>query len=161
MQCSRFLSHLALILGFVLSFPTICSAQWVKESYPLKPGWNAIWLSHDCSSLSDDSTRSIGDVLAATPQIEEVWRWNPLGSSVQFTQSPGTPIAKDIAWAVWRRVDPTNTTLDTLTGNSAYLVKVALTAPSFTLQLTGKPLVPDYSFSSSGLNFLGFPGGWE
>jgi hypothetical protein len=146
-----------LVLGFVLSFSTICSAQWVTESYPLKPGWNAIWLSHDCSSLSDDTTRSIGDVLAQTPQIEEVWRWNPLGSSVQFTQSPGKPIAKDASWAVWRRGDQTNTTLGTLTGNSAYLLKVASTAPSFTLQLTGKPLVPNYSFSSSGLNFLGFP----
>lgn len=147
----------AIVLAVALIYPATVSAQWVTESYPLKAGWNAIWLSQDCSVLGNGDTRNIDAVLAANTQILEVWRWNPLGSTVQFIQAPSAPISSDTSWAVWRRGDPNNSTLGTLTGNSAYLVNVATGSPDFTLELTGKPLVPNYSFSSSGLNFLGFP----
>jgi hypothetical protein len=77
--------------------PPLASAQWVRESYPLKPGWNAIWLSLDCTVNQDGTTRTIDTVLAANPQIIEMWRWNSLGSTVQFTQSPSSPIKGDAA----------------------------------------------------------------
>jgi hypothetical protein len=127
------------------------SAQWTKESYPLKSGWNGIWLSLDCSD------RTMEDVLSSYPQIVEVWRWNPLASTVQFIDSPNMPIAPDAQWAVWRRGDVVNSTFGRLTGNASYLVRVEDGAPAFTVELIGKPLVPEYSFSSSGVNFIGFP----
>lgn len=146
----------ALALFFFVTTATL-QAQWVTETYPLKAGWNAIWISHDCSVMPDGSTRAIDTALAGDTRILEVWRWNPLGSTVQFIDSPDRPIQSKDAWAVWRRNDPTNSTLGTLTGNAAYLVNVQSTAAAFTLSLTGKPLAPSYSFSSSGLNFIGFP----
>ena len=138
--------------------PHLARAQWVTESYPLKEGWNAIWLSHDCSVDGDGGIRTIETALAGKTEILEVWRWNPLGASVQFTQSPSAPIASDTSWHVWTRDDNTGqSTLGTLTGNSAYLIRVKSGTLGFALELIGKPLVPNYSFSSSGLNFIGFP----
>ena len=154
----------SLFIAFVLLLPGLASAQWVTESYELKPGWNGIWLSQDCSVLGNGDTRNIDEILARYPQILEVWRWNPLSSTVQFIQAPSAPIDSDTSWAVWRRTledAPSSTlpssTLGTLTGNSAYLVYVDPEAANITLELTGKPLVPNYSFSGNGLNFLGFP----
>ena len=40
------------------------SAQWVTESYPLKAGFNAIWLSIDCSD------RSIGELLPPGTDVD-------------------------------------------------------------------------------------------
>ena len=126
------------------------SAQWVQESYPLVAGWNAIWLSHDCSYASIDT------FLTAHPQVLEIWQWNPLASTTQFTSAPSAPVASDAEWKVWRRGRPADSTLDVFAGNSAYLIHVA-DGGAFTLSLTGAPLLPNYAFKSSGLNLLGFP----
>lgn len=156
-RATHYLRH-ALVLAITFAFSPFVSAQWVSESYPLKAGWNGIWLSQDCSIKADGSARTVNEVLfAAYPKILEVWRWNPLSSTVQFTQAPSAPINSDSSWTVWRRGDPDNSTLGTLTGNSAYLVNVATDTSTLTLSLTGRPLVPNYSFTSSGLNFIGFP----
>ncbi len=148
---SRGISLLGVVLMVSLWLTSAVSAQWVKESYPLKAGWNGIWLSMDCSD------RSIEEVLESHPQIVEIWRWNPLASSVQFIDSPSAPIDPDAKWAVWRRGDVSNSTIAKLTGNASYLISVAPGTPAFNWELVGKPLVPAYRFSSSGLNFIGFP----
>lgn len=124
-------------------------AQWVTESYPLKAGWNAIWLSHDASH------HVIGSLVPGT--IEEIWRWNRLASSTQFTESPALPVQSDTQWLVWKNGFPTQSTMTRLGGNAAYLVKVADGTADFTWQLTGKPLPPRYGWAGSGLNFFGFP----
>lgn len=62
------------------------SAQWVSESYPLKAGWSAIWLSIDTPQGDIDS------LLSGHPAIEEIWRWNPASSTTQFTQTPAGPL---------------------------------------------------------------------
>lgn len=136
-------------IGLVLICAT-ARAQWVTESYPLKAGWNAIWLSHDCSHTSIDN------LLTAQPSIQEIWRWNSLGSNIQFTSSPATPIAPDLEWVMWHR-GATNNALTTFSGNSAYLVRLADGASPVTLDLTGRPLPPGYVWQSTGLNFIGFP----
>ena len=122
----------------------------MSESYQLKPGWNAIWISHDCSYAPIDT------LLAGQPNVVEIWRWNPLGSTVQFTTSPSAPIVPDLEWVVWHRGASTNA-LTSFSGNSAYLVRLADGASPLTLTLTGKPLPPGYTWQSNGLNFLGFP----
>jgi hypothetical protein len=63
-------------------FANSAAAQWVSESYPLKAGWNSIWLSQDCSYSTVDA------LLADKPEIIEIWRWNSFGSAAQFTTSP-------------------------------------------------------------------------
>ena len=124
------------------------SAQWVTESYPLLSGWNGIWVSQDCSHVTID------DLLAGQSQIQEVWLWNPVGGAVQFSVSPTVPLASDVAWQVWRRGKPAETTLTRMLGGAAYLVKI--TGSAFTLQLTGRPVPPRYSLMSSGQNLVGF-----
>ena len=125
-------------------------AQWVTESYDLKPGWNAVWLPLDVSHAA-----VITDLAAA--DIEELWRWNA-GEAGHFTDTPaGPPSQIQLEWSVWRRTSPEGTTLGQLTGNAAYLVKVADTAAPFTWAVKGKPLPPAFEWSSTGLNFVGFP----
>lgn len=124
-------------------------AQWVEEGYPVKAGWNAIWLSHNASQ------DTIGNLVPVT--VEEVWRWNKVSSNTQFTQSPAVPVQPDTQWLVWKNGFPAQSTMTHFAANAAYLVKVADGTPDFTLQLRGKPAPPRYNWASSGLNFFGFP----
>ncbi len=136
------------LLLSLLLFAQVASAQWVTETYPLASGWNGIWVSQDCSYASIDT------LLANYPQIEEVWLWNPVAGSAQFSNSPSVPVASDVAWQVWRRGKPAETTLARLIGGSAYLIKTSGNAP---LALTGRPLAPTLLLTSLGTNFVGFP----
>ncbi len=128
---------------------TQARAQWTTESYALKPGWNAIWLPLDVAHETI--------ALLANNNIEELWRWNA-NEAGHFTDTPaGPPSQTDLEWSVWRRTDPDGTTLNQLTGNAAYLVKVSDTATPFTWAVKGKPLPPKFTWSSTGLNLVGFP----
>ncbi len=140
---------LTTLAGFTL--PWVAWGQWSNETFPLAAGWSGIWLPHDCS-YTDITT-----LLQGNGDILEVWQWNPLGSTAQFSDSPWLPLQPDAAWKVWRRGDPAASTLGAMTGNAGYLVKVREGAPPITLNLTGKPLLPHYEFSTSGSNFVGFP----
>ncbi len=143
---------LPLLTGsFLLSVSA--SAQWSSESYTLKPGYNAIWLTLDCSDRTID---------AAIPNtdIEEIWQWNAGASDSQFTESPSAPMQADAQWFVWKRGLPGETTFSHLSANTACLVKVKDTAPaSFPVDLVGKPAPPNLRWKSSGVNFVGFPMG--
>jgi hypothetical protein len=41
--------------------------------------------------------------------------------------------------------------------NAAYYVKVTNSLTSYSWALKGKPVAPQYVWTSSGLNFIGFP----
>ena len=158
------LARFSLIGAIALSLRALAplaSAQWVTEDFPLQAGWNAVWLSMDCSDRPlDDPDQVAPDtgLLVGSPDIEEVWRWNPAASTATFTDSPAGPVAGDSQWHVWRRGFPADTTLGSLTANAAYLVKLkdTVTGP-YTLTLKGRPQPPRYQWKSNGLNFLGFP----
>ena len=131
-----------------LIFAITARGQWVTESYPLLSGWNGIWVSQDCSHATIDQ------LLASSPAVEEVWLWNPVAGGAQFSSSPSTPLASDVAWQVWKRGKPAETTLTKLLPNSSYLVKASGT---LTLSLTGRPVPPRNLMTSLGTNFVGFP----
>lgn len=141
----------ACLASLSLGLATSGSAQWATESYDLKPGWSAIWMSIDASH------EDINTLLAGQPDIEEVWQWNPNSSTAIFTQSPSEPVQGDAQWFVWKRGFPIDSTITRFSGNAAYLVKLADLASPTTLQLTGIPVPPKYDWSRSGVNFLGFP----
>ena len=128
----------------------ILQAQWVTESYDLKAGWNAIWVSHDVTHDELD------DLLDSHLTILQIWRWNPVSSQVIFQGSSTEFIDADAQWLKWDRNTPTVNTLNRLYGNSAYLVEVADGTANFTLSLKGKAISPAYSWSSDGTNLLGF-----
>lgn len=143
-----------LCLSAVLGFLTQSShAQWITETHTLKAGWNAVWLPHDCSHAD------IQDVIPNTA-VEQVWRWNPPISGLQFTVDPQTPVQGDSQWSVWERARPVGpfSTLFRLSGNAAYLIKVAnsVGTGTITVSFKGKPLPPRYPWKESGVNLFGF-----
>ena len=126
----------------------VARAQWVSESYSAPLGYSAIWVGLDLSHTTID------EALAGKTTITEVWRWNP-PSGPQFVANPETPVQPDTKWSVWKRGLPTQSTLAQFTGNAGYLIKVESGATvAFTLK--GRPLRPDYNWSTTGVNFVGF-----
>lgn len=153
MRRPRFLSRLCRISGTVTLLQMAAwkaAAQWTVEEFPLQPGWNAIWLSIDCSH--DDP-----GLILDNAAVQEVWRWDRSPSNAQFLESPSVPIESDSQWKVWKRGEPASTTLGYLTGNAGYLVRVEDGAAPFTLSLKGRPVAPRQAVSADGLNLIGFP----
>lgn len=138
------------ICAALLAAAPLASAQWETTTYTLKGGWNAIHLSG--SATYDD----IANLLP--PQVEEVWRWNPNPTQVQFTSTPLLPSAGTPEWSVWKRLQPEDSTLSQLTGQASYLVKCSgTTSNSYTLALRQSPMPPANQWVRNGANLLGFP----
>ncbi|MBK9137169.1 MAG: hypothetical protein IPM17_00105 [Verrucomicrobia bacterium] len=127
-------------------------AQWVTQTLSLKAGWNAVFLHVDATHATLDQL--IGAAAPIVTPIEQVWRWNPNPATHQFIQSPQQPVDTGSQWSVWRRSGGAPATLDRLTGNTAYLV---YSTADYSWQLKGQPALPSYRWSTSGLNFFGFP----
>lgn len=133
----------------VCGFATAAHAQWTVESYPLQPGWNAIY------ALNDASDRSLDALLAGYPSITKVWRWVPTNLTSQFIANPEAPVAGQ-EWKTWVRGAPDQTTMTSMEPNHGYLIYVD-GASSVTLALTGRAVVPKVDWRSSGANLVGFP----
>lgn len=152
-RCSSLLLRRSLLAGgFIcaLLLPDVARAQWESESFTIKAGWNAIWVGLDCTHAT------VADSLSGLTDIEEVWRWNP-PSGVQFVSSPSTPVQPNTSWNVWKRSSPTQSTLASITANSAYLIKLRDGAPNLIFSLKGRPTRPDYPWTTTGVNLVGFP----
>lgn len=128
-------------------------AQWLTQSFNLNSGWNAVYLHVDASH---DSIANLVGANAANP-ITEIWLWTPGPGTRQFLQSPQQPLYASSQWATWNRTASGSSPLQRLTGNSAYLVRVGSNVTSYVWSLKGKPVPPNYQWTVSGLNFLGFP----
>ncbi len=134
----------------VFATASFSHAQWQTTSYPLKAGWNAIYLTGDAKHGTIDSL--------FPASVVEVWRWNPNPTSVQFTQSPLIPSAGTPEWSVWRRGLPAQSSLSQLSGQTSYLVKCAPgTAANFSANLLQATLPPQLTWVRSGANLMGFP----
>ena len=143
------LASLTVLLGSLRP----AAAQWETQSFQVKPGWTGVWLHVDPSYTNLDSLIG-GD--PANP-IVEVWYWQTPVTPAQILpfQSAPTPSAD---WVSWVRAGYTNTpsgALAQLIPNAAYLVHSTATT-NYTWQVKGKPVAPNYSWTSSGLNFIGF-----
>lgn len=126
-------------------------AQWLTTSYTLKPGWMSIYLNGDATYLTPDQH------FASMPDVEEVWRWNPNPSQVQFTASPGQPTQGTPEWSVWRRGQPQFSDLSLMTGQTAYLVRLRTGAAQLTLPIKQRVEPPRLNWVRTGANLLGFP----
>lgn len=131
----------------------VMQAQWLTQQFNLKAGWNAVFLHVDASHAELDN------LVGSDPDgnIQEIWLWRPELSSQQFIDSPQAPISTDSRWQSWSRIQGPASTLRTLTPNLAYLVKVKDSVATYTWSLKGQPVAPSYQWTTSGLNFLGFP----
>lgn len=124
-------------------------AQWLTQTNSLEAGWNAVFLHVDAAHETLDSLVG-GD--PGNP-ILEVWRWNP-PSVTQFSDSPATP-TETIEWISWNRTNASSS-LQRLTGDSAYLVRVAANSAPYTWTVKGRPVAPRADWTISGLNLIGF-----
>ena len=129
----------------------IAHAQWQAQTVTLKPGWNAVFLHVDATHVALDSL-----IVGAANPIAEVWLWQAPVSTLQFTESPAQPSAANSQWAVWDRSPVVTDSLTRLIGNAAYLVRNTNTV-DYVWTITGKPVPPRYQWTTTGLNFVGFP----
>ena len=127
-------------------------AQWISQTNSLKPGWNAVFLHVDASHATLDEL--VGND-SANP-IQEIWYWRPSLPTDQFVTSPQFPSGGGSQWTTWTRAAGPTSNLKRLTGNGAYLVKVAGTS-SYGWKVKGKPVMPTFRWTLTGLNFIGFP----
>ena len=113
-----------ILLAFLLSLALVpgARAQWQNVTYSLKAGWNAIYLHGDANH------DTIENILVGAPAVQEIWRWNPNPNPAQFRTSSVLPTASTPEWSVWIRGNATQTTLGSLTGQMAYLVKCSAAA---------------------------------
>jgi hypothetical protein len=134
-----------------LLFAATAHAQWQSTSYTLKGGWNSIYLHGDATHATPDQ------LFAASPEVLEVWRWNPNPTQVGFTTSPLIPSAGTAEWSTWVRGGSSNS-LGQLIGQTAYLVKCSGTiANSYTVTLPQRVLPPSATWVRNGANLMGFP----
>ncbi len=150
MRITRYFGWLIAVALIGLGSPA--SAQWLTQTNNLKPGWNSVYLHIDPSSATIDS------LLSADPfnPIQEVWYWQPALPTGQYVNSPQNPTSAGSQWIPWTRQQGTNSPLRQLTGNGAYLVRVG-GAFNYDWKLKGRPVIPTYKWTLTGLNFIGFP----
>jgi hypothetical protein len=139
--------RVALVLGLG-ALPS--SAQWITQTNQLKAGWNAV------SLFVDASHAPISDVMPSDGSVEEVWLWKP-SSTQQFIDSPQVPTGTGSQWSKWTFNLGPSSELQRLIPNASYYVKVKDSSATYNWLLKGKPVTPQYVWTSSGLNFIGFP----
>jgi hypothetical protein len=158
MKSNPFFSHSGhrwLLLALLLGLPLCSQAQWQTQSILVKPGWTAIYLHVDASYQTLDVLVG-GD---GNNPIAEVWLWQAPSSTLQFVSSPQAPASGNNQWANWERVGLGFTgggNLLALQPNAAYLIH-SVAATNYTWLLQGKPVAPNYTWTTTGLNLLGFP----
>lgn len=144
--------EMAVLLLLAMVFVPAARAQWLTQNITLKPGWNAVYLHVDASHATLDALVGAD---AGNP-VQEIWLWQPAPPTSQFVTSPTLPTGNGSQWASWVRPLGPTSALQRLVGNAAYLVNNT-NASDFVWAVKGKPVPPRYQWTTSGLNFVGFP----
>ncbi len=135
-----------LLLLLTLLATLSAHAQWQTQTITLKPGWNAVYLHVDASHLVVNEDVPV--------PIEEIWLWKPVFSPDRFIDNPQQPVSGN-DWVNWDRRTEVADTLTSLIGNAAYLVRNGDTV-DYVWSVKGKPVPPRYTWTSKGVNLLGF-----
>jgi len=149
---SKLFAALAPII-LLLACAERASAQWQTQTLTIKPGWTAVYLFVDASYTNLDY------LVGSDPgnPITEIWMWQPNVSSVQFVTSAQNPITGSSQWANWERLGTGQpSTLAALAPNAAYLIHSTATT-NYTWKVKGNPVSPNYYWTTTGINFIGFP----
>lgn len=131
--------------------------QWKTQTITLRPGWNGVYLH------VDPSHENIGDLNGLNTDITDIWFWKPKLKSDQFIQDPDIPTDGKSRWIRWNKDLGPSSALQRLVGNGAYLVKYGEKSEDGTWtpdvnakwDIKGIPVPPNYSWTSTGLNFFG------
>ena len=142
------------LFSVVLLFGIQVNAQWLTQSFDLSPGWNAIYLH------VDPSHATIDELIAedSSNPIQEIWLWTPDLSTLQFVTSPDNPSDTNTRWLSWHRdLGSSSSRLAKMVGNAAFLVRLDDKSAAYTWKIKGKPVPPNYEWTTTGENFIGFP----
>ena len=146
---ARILSWVAFVM--VAAWCQCGHAQWISQTNVLKPGWNAVFLHVDASYAT------VNQFMSSNLPIHEIWYWQPALPTGQFVDSPQLPTGGGSQWSAWTRSLGSTSVLQRLTGNGAYLVRLTNNVASYNWVVKGKPVLPTYKWTLTGLNFVGFP----
>jgi hypothetical protein len=151
MNFPRFLRFFCAVT-LLSSAVSVGHAQWVTQSFVVKPGWTAVYLNVDATYQTLDQL--VGN--DPSNPIVEVWLWKAPASTQQYLSSPANPLAAGSDWAQWSRPGiGAASTFNALIPNAAYLVH-SVAATNYTWKIKGKPIAPSYTWTTTGLNFIGF-----
>lgn len=140
------------LVGILLMAASAAQAQWETISYNLKGGWNAIYLHGEVDY------DSLENIFPPSSNVISVWRWNPNPNPIQIGTSSVLPTTGTPEWQVWTRATGDADTLNSLPGQSAFLVECSGTAgDSYIVNIKQKVQPPRYSWVRTGANLLGFP----
>jgi len=152
MNARRIISSL-ILCALLFAFGRTASAQWVTQSFVVKPGWTAVYLNVDASYQTLDQL--VGS--DANNPIAEIWIWKAPASSQQYITTPANPLSSGSDWGQWSRPGVgAASTFGVLIPNAAYLVH-SIATTNYTWKIKGKPIAPSYTWTTTGLNFIGFP----
>ncbi|MEN9674486.1 MAG: hypothetical protein RIS76_382, partial [Verrucomicrobiota bacterium] len=140
-----------LLLGLLLATAPLSRAQWLSQSMTLVPGWNAVYLQVDASYTNLDTL-----LPDAQGPIAQIWQWNPTFSVQQYSTSPANPHNDGSQWTSWTSARGDNDTLTLLGGNNSLLI-FNQTASNYVWSVKGRPRPPNYQWTTTGLNFFGYP----
>lgn len=147
----RFLAVLTALVTLLAGNSAL--AQWQTQTFTVKPGWTAVYLYVDASYTNLDY------LVGSDPgnPIQEIWMWEPTVSSVQFVTSAQNPITGSSQWANWERLGTgLPSTLASLAPNAAFLIH-STASTNYLWKVKGKPVAPSYFWTTTGINFVGFP----
>jgi len=152
MNITRLLRSICAV-SLLSSAASVGHAQWITESFVVKPGWTAVYLN------VDPSYETLDQLVGSDPfnPIVEIWLWKAPASSLQYLTSPASPLSSGRDWAQWSRPGVgAASTFNALIPNAAYLVH-SVASTNYTWSIKGKPSPPSYTWTTTGLNFIGFP----
>jgi hypothetical protein len=104
----------------------------------------------------DASHSTLDELVASSPDIVEIWRWQPERIDPRLPENM-TLAPAGLDWATWKRGFPEETSFTRLAANYGYLVRLADTAAQQTLSIKGRSVLPEVRWRGDGLNLVGFP----
>jgi hypothetical protein len=143
---------LVVMISGACVLPWQAQAQWTTQTIRLQAGWNAVFLEIEPAPANPDL------VFADVP-VESVWAWNRRFNPVQFIQDPNTLMPEDPDWLMYVPSGSqlaASRSLFRLLGGRGYLIKLAPSAASTDLILTGRPVTRSIDWLANSLNFTGF-----
>ena len=142
---------LVVVLG-LFSGVISSQAQWVTQTFPLKGGWNTVYL------YVQPEPRALNMVFTNLP-VDRVYKYQRPEAAIQFDVDPGHPFPRPGDWQTW--YSPASdqqylSNLGSLLANQAYYIHVT-NATGCTLNLKGTPVLNPYSWPGNAYSLYGLP----
>jgi hypothetical protein len=148
----RFRSVACLLLAATLGWSVSATAAPLQQTITLQPGWNAIYIE------LEPSQPDIETVFAGLP-VASVWRWLPQKGGAEFIRDPAEGLQNVEGWFAWfpqPRPEAFLTNLFTISGNTAYLVKLE-GGSSRQITVVGNPRLRPPRWQSDAFSLTGLP----